>query len=418
MCDFEGVETLELFNVITVEQAKKIVSGFFETCQDIEKVSIFDCLGRVVSKDIIANFNVPHFKRSTVDGYAICSKDAYGASEAIPSIMNLIDDIEMGEEVGSSIQKAGDCFYVPTGGMIPDGADAVVMIEHTNKMDDRTILINSEVAPGDNIVTIGEDVSKGEVVIKKGTKLRPYEIGVLSGIGCSDIDVFKRPKIAVISTGDEIVSCDEQTKAGQIRDINTYLLHALIIESSAEPICYGIVRDEYDELKSTVSKALVECDCILISGGSSVGNKDQTLKVLKSFEDSEVLAHGIAIKPGKPTIICKVNTKPVFGLPGHPLAAAIIYKLIVESHINSIMNFKSDESYPITCKFSVNYHKSAGREECIPVIVRKEDADLIAEPIFTKSGLITGFSKAWGYVRVEKDVEGLYEGQTVNVYKL
>lgn len=402
--------------MVSVNEAQNILNENFYYKLEKEEINLEKAIGRIIYEDIISKVNVPEFRRSTVDGYAVNCRDVAGASESMPAMLNLKGEILMGELADHSIDLPGECVYVPTGGMIPDGADAVVMIEYTEKLDEETILINSACANGDNVVQIGDDISIDEVVIKKGTKLRPYEIGVLSSLGFTEIPVFKKPKVGIISTGDEIVGIGERPKLGQVRDINTYLLYSSILKDEAEPINYGVVKDEYELLKSTVDKALKQCDLVLISGGSSVGVKDQTIKVIDSFQESEVLVHGIAVKPGKPTIISKVCGKAVFGLPGHPLSCAIIYQIIVKNFINKLQN-NIDKEYPVQCSFSINYHKAKGREEYLPVVLRNLDNELMAEPIFSKSGLITGFSKAYGYIKIDKNIEGLREGEKVLVYK-
>lgn len=407
---------MDLFNVVSVNDAQDILDEKFYYKLEKEEINLEKAVGRILYENIISKVNVPEFRRSTVDGYAVNCRDVAGASESIPAILNLKGEVLMGELAGHSIDLPGECVYVPTGGMIPDGADAVVMIEYTEKLDEETILINSTCANGDNVVQIGDDISIDEVVIKKGTKLRPYEIGVLSSLGFTEIPVFKKPKVGIISTGDEIVGISERPRLGQVRDINTYLLYSSILKDEAEPINYGVVKDEYELLKSTVDNALKQCDLVLISGGSSVGVKDQTIKVIDSFQESEVLVHGIAIKPGKPTIISKVCGKAVFGLPGHPLSCAIIYQIIVKNFINKLQN-NIDKEYPVQCRFSINYHKAKGREEYLPVVLKNVDNEFIAEPIFSKSGLITGFSKAYGYIKIDKNIEGLREGEKVLVYK-
>ncbi len=254
-------------------------------------------------------------------------------------------------------------------------------------------------------------------MLQKGTKLRAYEIGLLSSLGIINVQVYKKPKISIISTGDEIVGCDEKPKLGQVRDINSYILSSAVIEDGGEPIDYGVVKDTYEDLKIAVDDALDKCDIVLISGGSSVGKKDQTLKVINALEKSEVLVHGISIKPGKPTIIAKIGDKAVFGLPGHPLSCAVIYKVIVNHYINKITNY-DHENYPVLCRFSINYHKAKGREEYLPVTLDvKDNGEITANPVFSKSGLITGFTKAWGYLKIDKNDEGIKEGQTVYAYK-
>lgn len=406
---------MELFNVVSVEQAKKIIDDNFTGRAKSEKVSLSECMGRIVYKDITALENIPGFRRSTVDGYAVLSKDVFGASESIPSILSLMGEVEMGKVPPCSLDSRGECMYVPTGGMLPEGADTVVMIEYTDKLGDDTVLVNSPVAPGDNIINVGEDMTAGDLVIKGGKRLRPYEIGVLSSLGIGEIEVCRKPRVAIISTGDEVVDLMDTPKPGQVRDINTYLLYSAVIEDGGLPINYGLIKDEYISLKNTVDRAVAECDIVLISGGSSVGKKDQTLKVIDSL--GEVLVHGLSAKPGKPTIIGKAGEKIILGLPGHPLACAIVYKIIVKYYIDVLCSYR-DVSYPVACKFSINYHKAKGREEYLPVTLNWDNENISASPVFGKSGVITGFSKAWGYIRIDRNKEGLNAGEAVYVYKL
>ncbi|MDF2676379.1 MAG: putative molybdopterin biosynthesis protein [Bacillota bacterium] len=407
---------MNLFKVFTVKDTKNLINDNFNYEMQVETINIIEATGRIIKDDIKAPVNVPDFKRSTVDGYAVLSRDLFGASESIPALLNYKGEILMGEEAIGEIKMPGDCYYVPTGGMLPCKSDSVIMIEYTQKLDENTILGEKSVSPNENVIDIGEDIKKGEIVIKKGTKLRAYEIGVLSSLGISKIEVYKAPVIGIISTGDEIVDCEETPKIGQIRDINTYLLYSLCVESGCEPKKYGLIKDDFNLLKQTVEKAVEECDIVLMSGGSSVGKKDHTVNVINSLGDEGVLVHGISVKPGKPTIIGKAKNKIIFGLPGHPLACAVIFKTMVKYYIDKILNYH-EISYPVKCKFSINYHGAKGREEYLPVILSEENEEIIAKPIFGKSGLITGFSRAWGYVKIERNEEGIKEGQFVDVYK-
>ncbi|MFT5872708.1 MAG: molybdopterin molybdotransferase [Clostridium sp.] len=415
--------TMDLFNVVSVDEAKQIINKSFAYELGCEKVNILQGTSRICFQDIKAECNIPEFKRSTVDGYAVNSRDVYGASEAMPSMLELKGEVFMGKVPPTDI-NVGECMYVPTGGMLPKSADSVVMIEYSHIMDDyshgmdgNTVMIYSPVAMGENVIQVGEDINIQDIVVKKGDKLRPYEIGVLASIGISEVTVYKRPRVAIISTGDEVVPCESKPGIGEVRDINTNLIWSLLLEDGIQPVSYGIIKDEYDDLKNTVDRAFNECDMVLISGGSSVGKKDQTLKVIASYSDGEVLVHGIAVKPGKPTIIGKHKEKIIFGLPGHPLACSIIYKTLVKNYLYSLMSH-SQKIYGTNALMSINYHKAKGREEYLPVEIETIENNLVAKPVFGKSGLISVFSKAWGYIVIEKNVEGLKEGQIVEVYRL
>ncbi|MCX7884244.1 MAG: molybdopterin molybdotransferase MoeA [Caloramator sp.] len=407
---------MELFNVVDIDEALKVVLDNNKISLEYEEIDILNSLDRVLYDDIISPFNVPDFRRSTVDGYAVRFKDTIGACESIPAMLNLKGEVVMGTPVDGYI-KEGECMYVPTGGMLPNDSNAVVMIEYTEKLDDNTILINSPVSFLENVVEIGEDVKKDEVILKKGSRLRPFEIGVMSSLGIKKVKVFKKAVVGIISTGNEVLNINEKLTLGKIYDINSYLLMSLVKRDMAEAKSYGIVKDDYEILKSTLNKALNECDIVLISGGSSVGKKDETFKVLNSFDDLGVLIHGIAIKPGKPTLIARCKGKMVFGLPGHPLACNVVYIGLVKKYIQSLLSYYEKE-FPISCTFGLNYHKAKGREEYLPVNIIDKNGELIAYPVFTKSGLITGFSKAEGYIIIPKNEEGLRENQRVYVYRL
>lgn len=407
---------MDLFNVVSIKEAKDLIEKNFNVKPIKEEVELLNSMDRVIYEDIISQINVPNFRRSTVDGYAVNSKDVAGASESMPAMMNYKGEVLMGKIPEVNMDFPGDCVYVPTGGMIPEGADSVVMVEYTERVNEDTVLINKPTAYGEKVVEIGEDIAKEEVIIKKGKRLRPYEIGVLSSLGITKVPVCRKPKVAIISTGDEIVDPNKEPKLGQVRDINSYILQASIIEDGGIPINYGIIRDDFNLLKNTVEKAIEDTDIVLISGGSSVGKKDVTIDVINSLGDPGVFVHGIAIKPGKPTIIGKAKDKIVFGLPGHPLSAAIVYKIIVKHYIDKIAGAKEDV-FPIICKFNINYHSAKGREEYLPVTLNWEGDEIIASPVFSKSGLISGFSKAYGFIKIDKNLEGIKKDEKVFVYR-
>ncbi|WP_434283441.1 molybdopterin molybdotransferase MoeA [Clostridium botulinum] len=407
---------MDLFNVVSIKEAKSLIEKNFNVKPIKEEVELLSSMDRVIYEDIVSHINVPNFRRSTVDGYAVNSKDVAGASESMPAMMNYRGEVFMGKIPEVNMDFPGDCVYVPTGGMIPEGSDSVVMVEYTERVHEDTVLINKATAYGEKVVEIGEDIAKEEIMIKKGKRLRPYEIGVLSSLGITKVPVCRKPKVAIISTGDEIVDPNKEPNLGEVRDINSYLLQASIIEDGGIPINYGIIRDDFNLLKNTVEKAIEDTDIVLISGGSSVGKKDVTIDVINSLGDPGVFVHGIAIKPGKPTIIGNVKDKIVFGLPGHPLSAAIVYKVIVKYYIDKIAGVK-EKVFPIVCKFNINYHSAKGREEYLPVTLNWKENEIIASPIFSKSGLISGFSKAYGFMKIDKNLEGIKKDEKVFVYR-
>lgn len=407
---------MDFYKVSSVEEVKDTINSNFSLNLEKELIDLKECNYRILYEDIFSPINIPGFKRSIVDGYAVKWKDVQGASESIPSMLELNGEVIMGKMPSKTLKLQGECMYIPTGGMLPEGADSVVMIEYTDKMDDTTILVNKAASFGENVLNEDEDVELGETVLRAGTQLNPYSISMLSSLGIIEVPVVCRPKVGIISTGDEIVSPEEYPKPGQIRDINSYLLYSSVIEDGGEPISYGVIEDDYEKLLEAAKKAIEECDIVLISGGSSVGKKDQTAKIINALGEPGILLHGISIKPGKPTILGKVKNKPIFGLPGHPLSCAIVYRILVRYLLQRIMKFEEVE-YPIPCKLSVNYHKAKGREEYLPVIIQKIEGEYIAVPVLTKSAAISGFTKAWGYVKIDKNEEGVLKDQQVHVYK-
>lgn len=278
---------MDFYKVVSVEEAKDIIDSNFMLNSKVELIDINECIGRVLSEDIVSSSNIPGFKRSMVDGYAVKFRDVQGASESIPSMMELIGEVLMGKMSNQALEFPGQCMYIPTGGMLPAGADSVVMIEYTDKMDDDTILINKSVAFGENVLDENEDVAIGQTVLTEGTLLKPYKISMLSSLGVTKVPVFCKPKVGIISTGDEIISPSEQPRPGEIRDINSYLLYSSVIEDGGEGIFYGVIRDNYELLFETAKKALNECDVVLVSGGSSVGKRDHTAKIIEELEKVE-----------------------------------------------------------------------------------------------------------------------------------
>jgi molybdopterin molybdotransferase len=325
----------------------------------------------------------------------------------------------MGKEVRIKINE-GEAVKIPTGGMIPEGADAVVMIEYTDYIDKNMIEVNSSVGAGENIIFKGEDISKGKVLLNKGKKVRPQDIGAFAGLGITEIKVYKKPKLAVIATGDELVPPEKDPKEGEIRDINSYTIGAMLNSIGAEVIYAGIIPDNFNSLKQCIERNL-DCDLILISGGSSVGVKDMTVEVLNSIGEPGVLVQGISIKPGKPTIFAVSEGKPILGLPGHPSSSWIITQLIVKPLVENLMGLKERLiQCSIKAKLSRNLDSDKGREEYIPVRlienIENEEKNYIAEPIVGESAMITNFVEANGFIRIKTNKEGLNKDETVEVY--
>ncbi|MCT4564586.1 MAG: molybdopterin molybdotransferase MoeA [Maledivibacter sp.] len=406
---------MKMFKAHTVKEAKmKLRDNFTDYRLGIEVIDISKAVGRILAEDVFSNVNVPHFRRSTVDGYAVISKDTHGASEGLPAFLEVIGEVDMGREPKIVIDTDKTA-YVPTGGMIPHGADSVVMVEYTEKLDEHSIGINKPVSIKENMVDIGDDIKEKEKVLHKGLKLRPQDIGVLSSIGVDRVQVFKLPSIAIISTGDEIVEPNKDAGLGQIRDINTYTLWAMAEEAGCLVTKKVVVEDEFQVLKDTLEECINNNDIVIISGGSSVGTKDITGKVINSIGEPGVFVHGVAIKPGKPTILAKVKNKAVFGLPGQPVSAMIVFKIFVEYLVGYIQDRDTEIEYFIEGIFDSNIHSAHGRETYQMVTLEREGGKWLVKPVYGKSGMISLMSKARGYIKIEANKEGVKKGEIVRV---
>ena len=373
-----------------------------------ESVSLADSLGRICAQDLISPEDLPAFSRSTVDGYAVCADDTYGCSDSIPAMLICDGEIKMGELPSATLKK-GHCMRIATGGGLPEGSDAVSMIEYTDDPGDEFRYVYKPVSKLENVNSKGDDVRKGSIVLHEGDTISSRSIAVLAALGIADVTVFKEIRAGIISTGDELVEYTETPSGAQIRNINSVMLAAQVREAGAIPVVYPIVKDDFELLKHTISSALSECDLLLISGGSSVGEKDNTFKALAALGD--VLFHGISIKPGKPTIFAMCTGKPVFGLPGHPQAAYFIFRLFAAPAIYKMLGAK-DPQKSTECILSANIPSNHGREEIMPV--RIEGGSAI--PLHSRSGMVSVLSAADGYIRVPRDAEGLMKGSAVKVF--
>jgi len=371
-----------------------------------EIVPLEHAYNRVLAEDVTSDIDIPGFPRSVVDGYALASADTTGAGEAMPAMLGYAGRQEMGAAAGVQVVP-GSCLYVPTGGVLPEGADAVAMIEYCEQIGDQ-VLVRRPVAHGENIISRGEDFAKGRTVLRRGVRLRPQECGVLAATGCTSVPVMKPPRIAVISTGNEVVPPSVVPEAGQVRDVNTYLCSAFLTGLGCTPVLSGIIADDRGALESAVKGACAGCDAVLVSGGSSKDMRDNTALVISDL--GEVLVHGIAMAPGKPTIIGVADGVPVIGLPGHPASAYVVLSVLVHELIAAMLGTLSLYR-TTTARLAQNVPSAKGREEYVRVMV--EDGEAI--PVFGKSGLINTLSASSGVIRVLAGSEGLEEGEEVRV---
>lgn len=383
----------------------------------VEEIGLSEeALGRVLAEDVKSPVDLPGFNRAIMDGFAVRARDTFGASPGTPAYLRLAGEVRMGEAASAKVSP-GEAVRVSTGSMMPDGADAVVMVEYTDFLDDETIEIVRGAAPGEYIVGRTDDLSEGEIMINSGHAIRPQDIGALAGVGITNIKVSRHPKVAIISSGDEIIPPDQPIQLGQIRDINSYSLACLAKQAGAIPIRMGIVRDDFDALKSCLADGMEQADIALISGGSSVGARDVTLDVIRSFDGAEVLVHGISIRPGKPTIIARIGDKYLFGLPGNPVSVMVTFDLFVGMLIKLLSGAKSPVWKPmhVKAKLGRNVASAPGREDYITVRLVESEGKMIAEPVLGRSALISIMVKANGLIKIPLESEGLEEGTEVEV---
>ncbi len=381
-----------------------------------EQISLPEAVGRTLAEDVVADEDLPDFPRTIVDGYAVQGASTFGASEGNPAYLTITGNIAMGQSPEFEIAP-GEAARISTGGMVPTGADSVVMIEHTEAIDDTTIEVYRSVAPGQNMIAIGEDIQKHTSVLRKGQTIRPQEAGLLAALGKQQISVYQKPVVGIISTGDEIIPISETPLVGQIRDINTYTLAGLIREAGALAVPYGIVRDDFDMLLEKSRLALDQCHMVLISGGSSVGTRDFTVDVLSSLQDAKILVHGISISPGKPTILAKVKDKSFWGMPGHVVSAMIVFSKVVQPFVAHIggQSGMEDDVLGLPARLSRNVVSKQGRVDFIRVRLRREGNQIWADPVLGKSGLISTMVNANGLVQIDINTEGLNKGDEVEV---
>jgi molybdopterin molybdotransferase len=405
---------MEMFTVATKESVKTLLEEEFEFYQnDIEEVNLFESRGRILAEDIYSDENIPNFIRSTVDGYAVIMEDIVGCSDSMPAFLTLIGEAKMGEKNIKSL-KNGETMYVPTGGMLPENADAMVMIEFSEKMEDE-VAIYRPASIRENIVGIGDDVKFGEKVLESGIEILPNHIGALAAIGKAKVQVRKKLNVAILSTGDEVISIDDKPNIGEVRDVNSFEIGAMLQQLGCNISVLKHIKDDFDCLKCGFEEALSKADVVIISGGSSVGNHDQTPDIINEIGNPGVLVHGIAIKPGKPTIIAKIGDKAVFGLPGHPASCLISYKVIVEPFLKNVLMKAENKVKTCIAESNFQVHVSSGRDVFYMVQLETANGKLIANPVHGKSGMVSLFSKADGYIEIPMSKEGLEKGERVEV---
>jgi molybdopterin molybdotransferase len=398
----------EFFTARTVSEA---LAGFRPAYRTpVETVALADALHRVPPSDVLARSPLPGFMRSTVDGYAVRAADTYGASDGLPSYLDLLGAVLMGAAPTVAVRPGG-CVAMPTGGVLPDGADAVVMVEYTAETMPGTIEVTRPVAPGGGLVRADEDVAAGAALVPAGRPLRAPDLGLLAAAGATIVAVHARPRVAIISTGDEVVSPDTVELApGQVRDATASALAGLVIDAGGEPLHAGIVDDEPGALKKRLAEVLPEADLVVVSAGSSVGARDETADAVAAV--GEVWCHGLAIKPGKPTLLAECGGTPLIGLPGNPLSALVVFGQVGVPLLWRIAGCPTPPPQPSRrARLSRDLASAAGRLDIVQVQVR----DGVAEPLFGPSALLSVLTRADGYLVIPEPSTGLAAGTDVEV---
>lgn len=393
-----------------------------------ETVPLLEARGRVLARDLMSPEDLPPFNRSTVDGYAVRSRDTFGASDAMPALLSIKGEVRMGRPCDFGLGP-GEAAFIPTGGMLPGGADAVVMLEDVDLIDRGTAVVRESVAPWENVVRRGEDVAKGHKLFARGQVLGPGHIGSLAALGIGEVAVSRRPRVTIVSSGDEVVDISEAPGPGQVRDINSYSLAAYVSSLDGIPVNLGIVPDDPARLRETLEHALEAGDMVLLSGGSSIGARDHSVAAISSLGKPGILAHGLSIKPGKPTIIAVAAGKPVFGLPGHPLSCLVVFSQVVRPLIRAWMGMGGTgcaasagsisecaaSGRRVSARMGANIASAGGREDFISVRLVSRDGAFWAEPVFGKSAMISVLALADGMVCIPPEREGIRKGESVEV---
>ncbi len=407
----------EFLILLPPDEARSLLFSNILFAHPVSQIIATDlALGRVTSENITAPHPLPAFPRSTVDGYAVRARDTFGASDNLPGYLTLVGEVPMGAAPTLTLLPA-QCALIHTGGMLPAGSDAIIMLEYTQLARPGEIEIQRAVADGENVICIGEDVAENQVVIKEGVRLRPAEIGGLMALGITELRVAEKPRVAILSSGDEVIPVHQNPQPGQVRDINSHTLAALINQAGGQALHYGIIPDDFDTLRSRAAQALAECDVVIITAGSSASTRDMTADVIASLGTPGVLVHGINTRPGKPTILGVSAGKAVIGLPGNPVSALVNGYLLVVPLIESLLGLGNNIPKPaVRACLTVNLPSQAGREDWQPVRLIVTAAGWLAEPVFGKSNLIFSLAAAHGLIKIHQDANGIAAGEMVDVF--
>jgi len=406
----------EFLKLVSIDEARQILLRYLPGVEKKEEeIETLHARGRVLSRDVTADEDLPAFTRSSMDGFAVRASDTYGASDSLPAYLNLVGEVGMGKMPGFVVGKE-QAAAIHTGGMLPQGADAVVMMENAQIFDNLKVEIYKPVSAGDNLILAGEDVRAGEIVLRSGTLLRPEEIGGLLALGKTQVFVHAKPVVHIFSSGDELVDAGSTLQPGQVRDINSPMLAALVESCGGIPIIHSIIPDDSCVLEDAIRQIITEADLIVITAGSSASARDMTAEVIGRFGKPGVLVHGINIRPGKPTILAVCDGKPIIGLPGNPVSALIVARKLVKPLISKLAGQTLHElDTTVEARLTLNLASTAGRDDFLPAMLEKTGRSYEVTPIFFKSNLIFSLSRANGLIHIPADVTGCAAGDLVEV---
>jgi molybdopterin molybdotransferase len=382
-----------------------------------EKVNLATAPWRTLAHDFRAPHDLPGFNRSTVDGYAVRARDTFGATETLPGYLRLQGEVVMGRKVDFALESGG-CAWIGTGGMLPDGADAVIMVEHSREASGDTVEVSRSVAPGANVIGAADDAESGQVLLPAGRSLRPQDVGLFAALGEVELEVVRKPRAGIISTGDEVIPVDHEPEPGQVRDVNRTVLAAQVHAAGAEPADMGLVPDDRGRLEQIVSRSLEENDLTLLSGGSSMGTRDLTAEIFGAFQGADLVVHGVSVAPGKPFIWVRVGDRHLIGLPGQVTSCWIAFYLFVEPLVDRLLGREGlafRRFGRLEATLSGNIASAPGRELFQRVRVERAEDGWKAAPVLGRSGLLRSIVQGHGLVRVPLGSEGLYAGSRVEV---
>lgn len=408
----------DFLKLTSPEKALEFFLPMVSSISQTERISVFDAKGRINAKDVFSDVALPNFRKSTVDGYAVRAKDVAGASASLPAYLHCVGEIHMGEEAKLEIGPE-ECVIIHTGGMMPNSATAVVMVEYSAQMNDNLVELQKSVAIGENVIQVGEDIQAGEIILPAQKRIESVDMGALLAMGVTEIDVLKKPKVSILTSGDEVRPPETKTlKLGEVRNINSIMIAKVAEEFGCETNIFPILPDNDEIFKASVKDAIKNSDLVMISAGSSASDKDMTARVINQLGEPGVVLHGLNIRPGKPTIFAKVNGVPVLGLPGNPVSAWVIHRVVVVPILEKLCGNSTPKKWgTISAKLEINIPSISGRQDWVPIqLLKQENGEFLARPLFGKSNLIFTLSRADGLFCVPATATGVSAGEIIEIH--